>query len=289
MAVKKCNFKIGEGIVIRENIMNSKRLIFISLGLLAIIGIGFAIYKIVQIKKDDFVVSVQVDFESQEGFNYFDILGKVSENGEEQQVTQSNVTLENGAAIFGQFPVRGANLKPRVNYDTALYIRWKINAENTCERFSLMPFINQERPTTNAYGIGVGGCSFQALQAELVSDNPAAYDAPSQSQGTIILENDQWLNAVIWIEKGTPTPTMKIFAWQAENPNIYYIEKRLLTGLEESNMFLFSFDVVSGSIAVVSFQMISGNIESYLWFNAPAFSKNYENMVTLFNTDFNDQ
>lgn len=266
--------------------MNLKRLIFISLGLLTIISIGFAIYKKgieIPFKEDEFVVSLQMSFESPADIKYFDILGSVGENGEEQKVAQSDAVLKDGSVIFGQSPVRGANLKPRLNYGTALHIRWKINAENTCERFSLTPFTRQEEQVVNVYTVGVGGCSFQTLQTSFASDTPTDYDSPFQGQGSLVMEDGQWLDAVFWIEKGTPAPTLKLFAWQTENPDIYYAEKRLLTGLEEANMFLFSFDVFDGSIAVDSFQMISGNIESYLWFNAPAFSKNYENGTMLFN------
>ena len=106
---------------------------------------------------------------------------------------------------------------------------------------------------------------------------------------TAIMEDGQWLDAIFWIERGTPTPSLKLFAWQTENPNIYYTEKRLLNGLEEANMFAFSFDIFFGDIAVDSFQMISGNLESYLWANAPAFSKNYEDVTTLFNADLNEE
>jgi len=228
-------------------------------------------------KEDDFVVPVRLDFESQEDFKYFNYAGSINKDE---------------TASFAQFLVPSTNLQSLVNYDTALHIRWQINAENTCERFALAPFVSQNEEVVNAYMVGVGGCSFLALQTELASlgsDNPVAYDSPFRSQGTLIMEDGQWLDVVFWIEKGTPTPSLKLFAWQTENPNIYYAEKRLLNGLEEANMFSFSFDIFFGSIAVDSFQMISGNLESYLWFNAPAFSKNYEDVVTLFNTDLSDK
>jgi len=272
--------------------MDKRKLIIISIGLLTIISIGFAIYKKwgkSPFKEDEFVVSTQMNFESPADLKYFDILGGISENGEEQQATQSDVILKDGSVILGQSPARGANLKPRLNYGTALHIRWKINVENTCERFSLTPFIRQEERVVNVYTVGVGGCSFQALETSLVSDNPIDYDSPFQGQGSLVMEDGQWLDAVFWIEKGTPTPTLKLFAWQTENPNIYYIEKRRLNGLEEANMFMLSFDVFNGSIAVDSLQMISGNIESYLWFNAPSFSKKYEDLKALFDTNLYDK
>jgi hypothetical protein len=233
----------------------------------------------------DFALPMQLDFESREDFKYFDILGSIGD------LDQSDAILKDGTAIFGQSPVGGANLKPLVNNDTALHIRWKINDENTCERFSLAPFVSQEN-IIDAYMVGVGGCSFQALQTQLASlgsDAPVAYDSPFRNQGTLVMEDGQWLDVVFWIEKGTPTSSLKLFAWQTENPNIYYAEKRLLNGLEDANMFMFSFDVFFGSIAVDSFQMISGNVESYLWFNAPSFSKNYEDLKVLFDINLDDK
>ncbi|MBA3073530.1 MAG: hypothetical protein FP831_08035 [Anaerolineae bacterium] len=234
----------------------------------------------ISFSEGDFVLSVRLDFESNESLKYFDILGGAIEG---QETTQSDSVLKDGSVIIGQSPAGGAHLKPRLNYGTALHIRWKINAEDTCERFNVKPYLRQEEQVENVYGIGVGGCSFQNLQTELVTDKPADYDSPYQGQGSLVMEDGQWLDAVFWIEKGTPSPTLKLFAWQTENPNIYYYEKRLLNGLEEANMFMVSFEVFNGSFAVDSFQMISGNIESYLWFNAPAFSKNYDSVAMLFN------
>ena len=228
-------------------------------------------------KEDDFVIPLQLDFESLEDFKYFNNAGSINKDE---------------TVSFAQFLESSTNLRSFVNYDTALHIRWKINDENTCERFALAPFVSQNKDMMDTYLVGVGGCSFQALQTELASlgsDAPVAYDAPFQSQGTLILEDGQWLDAVFWIEKGTPTPSLKLFAWQTENPNIYYAEKRLLNGLEEANMFAFSFEIFFGNIAVDSFQMVSGNLENYLQLNAPAFSRNYEVVETLFNTELNDK
>ena len=238
-------------------------------------------------KEDDFAVPMQLDFESLNDFKYFNF--HFSDGDIDTDKTSIN---KDETTSFAQFSNTSVNLQSFVRYDTALHIRWKINAENTCQRFGLAPFVSQNEEMPDGYILGVGGCSFLALQTEtasLGSDNPVAYNLPFQSQGTIIMEDGQWIDVVFWIEKGTPTPSLKLFAWQTEKPNIFYAEKRLLNGLEEANMFALGFDVFFGGIAVDSFQMISGNLESYLWFNAPAFSKNYEDVMVLFNSNLYDE
>ena len=231
----------------------------------------------------DFNIPLSLQFDDARDFNYFDVLGIVDEQGE-HLVDPDDVILEDSFAIFGRDPLRGANLKPRVNPGTALHVRWKINAENTCHALMLFPMLSQEITLADVYGVGVGACSYQALQVEFGVDDGRQIDAPSKNQGTIVMDDGKWIDAVFWTEASTP-PVINLFAWETENPDLYYAEKRLLPGLDDANSYLFSFETYNGEIAVDAFRMVSGNVENYLLQNAPAFQKNHDSVLALLNTD----
>lgn len=234
--------------------------------------------------KDDFRIAFDIEFEDRDNLRVFSALGTISEDGD-QQVTNNDVVLEDGVVTLGAFPVRGLNFNTMIPFNEALHLRWKITKQNTCLSLMMTPLIRQDELLTGINPVGVGDCA----NADLVLKTQEQYSETEnflpQTYGQIHLTENKWIDSVLWIEENE-IPALYLVAWETEHPEIYYVEKRALENWQEANGFMFSPDVFEGEIAMDSMKKVSGDIESYLWFNSPVFQTEIDQISSVFSEPF---
>ncbi|RQV95356.1 hypothetical protein EH221_06235 [bacterium] len=174
-----------------------------------------------------------------------------------------------------------------LEYQQGIHFRWKGNQENIDICF-VLPIIFPDSVSwdENEY-YRVEGRVDQALL--VVYDHSALRNTSinSISKGNIFPTPGKWIETVVWYEN-IDNPTINTFSWEEDNDNVYYFEKMALSGKSNPSSFDSSIDVYSNSIVLDSIKIISEDINSYLWFNAPAYQKNNEDINTVLYADLNE-
>ena len=227
-----------------------------------------------QADKNLYDISLEVDFDDISDLDYFDIL---SEN-----YSDEDIKIDRGKFYFGSPPIGGLNLKPILTYRTAIHLRWKVVGEQTCYAFPFWVRADNSE-MSKYYDVALGSCSYQLLElgyrimGEEISIQDDVYNP-------LVTNPDQWIEAVLWIENN-PEMEFRALVWDSGAPANYSIYRAMIPEWEGEKQFGHSFDGYEGEVAVDYLKIINGEVESYLWFNAPPFTVKSDSILGYFNSE----
>ncbi|RQV95357.1 hypothetical protein EH221_06240 [bacterium] len=215
--------------------------------------------------EDQYIVPLDIQFDVDQEKSYFQAYGN-----------SENMDIKDGVSNFSRYKINIAELRVKTKYNTAIHFQWKFDKDNSCSTFSLIPKNALDYEMKHLYNLQVKACQAEFLIVEAGKENPVSLNSPSASKGKLEINNDQWMDLVFWIEYGGETPILKLLSWETDHPDNYFVASKALNGFDEASHFIFNTTSLSGSMQLDSVQLISRDIQSYLWFNSPAFQQNYK-------------
>lgn len=231
----------------------------------------------VQADKNLFEITVQSDFNSVADLSRYYLLdvgyGRPS---------NEDIKIEQGIFYFGTPPLKALNFKPFLSFRNAIHLRWKTDDPEACYAFPLWA-VPQNSEQDDGYGVGIGGCSGLDFNIEYPNKNNDVH-IPEKVSSIFINEPSRWMDGVFWIEN-VEQVEFRGLVWYVDEPSTYSLYKANLPEWGEENNFTFSFEGYNGEIAVDYLKLVEGEIESYLWFYAPPFASNSDDILDFFNSD----
>jgi hypothetical protein len=228
----------------------------------------------IQADKNLYDVSLEVDFDDISDLVYFDILS--------DGYSDEDIKIDQGKFFFGLPPIRALNLKPILAYRTAIHLRWKVVDKQTCYAFPFWVRMDNS-DVSEIFEVGLGSCSYHALGLEY-QNKSEEFSILDDAYNPIVTNPDQWIEAVLWIEDN-PQMEFRALAWDSDAPAHYSIYRAAIPEWEGEKQFGFSFNGFEGEIAIDYLKIINGEVESYLWFNAPPFTVKSDSILGYFNSE----
>ncbi|MBN1267242.1 MAG: hypothetical protein JXA25_17250 [Anaerolineales bacterium] len=226
-------------------------------------------------KVDDTAFAMQAEFDQASDLNFFDVHGHDGE-----LMPQEDILMANGSLEVSNQSASWIQLAPPLKQGIAIHLRWKSIAENgMCHEMGLSPMSEGGYDIPGACSLTYSACSGGSL--ELNTAPGCETPLVKESEGLLLIESDNWLEMVLWLDKDDPG-RVNIFSWNADYPERYSATTAFLPGSAPVDDFRFGLASYGMTLSVDTFELILEGIESYLWFNAPAFSAHYDNVMALY-------
>jgi hypothetical protein len=220
-------------------------------------------------QEDMYSISKSILFDSLTDLELFNYGAAGAPDHSQQELSPSDFISEGIINLDGK-AIDFLDLNVPINAGVAIHARWKTTSEKICHSLCFIPPFDQ----SSAYKMALGGCSQNVFNISFENDQAQVVDNPYVSEGMVFVEEDKWMDAVIWFEF-EPVPAFTALTWETDHPENFFVEKKMLPKDAQTGQFMFTFEVYDGSMAVDLVEIITGDIESYLWNNTSAFQDKY--------------